>query len=281
MNFDPIVLAIVLLAAVLHALWNALLKGSGDRLLSLGTIIGSGGILCLILMPFLPVPHQDSWVPLTWSVFFHCGYFAFLVAAYDAGDLSHVYPIARGSGPLLVALCSGWILGDVLVLSDWVGIVAISTGIALLALRIGTGRTNHRALVFALATGVSIAGYTLSDGAGVRGSGHAIAYVIWMTGIESLPLLLFIALFRRDRIAPFLRKDGLRAALGGLVAATAYGAVVWCYARGTVAPIAALRETSVILAALIGTRVLGEPFGRSRVVAATVVAAGILVLSLG
>lgn len=270
---------LVLGAAFLHAIWNALLKQSGDRLLSLAFIAGAGSVASWILVPLAPLPHPDAFGWLGLSVLFHIGYYTALVRAYDRGDLSLVYPVARGSGPLWVALASGPLANERLTGQESIGVAVLCTGIVLLALRSGRHTASRSALLYALVTGLFIGCYTLSDGLGVRASGHPIAYILWMNGLEGVPLFLFAMLRRRGRVITFLREDRGKAIAGGILAALAYGVVIWTYSKGTIAPIAALRETSVVIAAWLGARHLGEPFGRSRLFAAAIVATGVLLLS--
>jgi drug/metabolite transporter (DMT)-like permease len=275
--------ALVLLAAAMHATWNALLKGSGDRLLSLTVMIGAGCILGIALLPFVPTPADAAWKYLLLGGLIHVGYYTMLLHAYSHGDLSLVYPIARGTGPLWVALASGPLIHEWLSLPEVAGTVLISLGVAWLAWvprrdAALPGR-NRRAVFFALATGVFIASYSVADGLGVRASQHPLSYIVWMNICEAVPLLIFTCVRRRSQLIEFARVEGWRAALGGLIAAAGYAIVVWAYSRGTIAPVAALRETSVVLAAFIGTRLMGEPFGRRRQLAAVLVAAGAFLLA--
>lgn len=270
---------LVLGAALLHAIWNALLKQSGDRLLSLAFIAGAGSAVSWIFVPFAPAPHPDAFGWLGSSVLFHIGYHTALVRAYDRGDLSLVYPVARGSGPLWVALVSGPLANERLTGQESLGVAVLCSGIVLLALRNDRTETSRSALLYALVTGLFIGCYTLSDGMGVRASGHPISYILWMNGLEGIPLFVFAMLRRRRRVVSFLREDRGRAIVGGILAALAYGVVIWTYSKGTIAPIAALRETSVVIAAWLGARHLGEPFGRTRLLAAAIVATGVLLLS--
>jgi drug/metabolite transporter (DMT)-like permease len=197
------------------------------------------------------------------------------------GDLSRVYPIARGTGPLVVALLSGPLTGERLSPTAFGGVVLVTAGIASLAGRRPGARRADAALVWALATGLLIAAFTLVDGLGVRRAGTAVAFIAWLQALAGLPLAAVAVARRRADLGPFLRRHGLRDAAGGVMAMTAYAIVVWTYSRGAIAPIAALRETSVLLAAAIGALALGEPFGRRRIAAAAVVAAGAALLNLG
>jgi len=202
-------------------------------------------------------------------------YVASLVLSYRFGDLSHVYPIARGTGPLLVALLSERVVGERLAPTEVAGTALVSLGILSLALDRSLARPDgRRAAGFALLTGIWIAGYTLVDGMGVRTNGDAgpLSYLFWLQAVEAVPFLAVTAALRWRDIPAFLQRSGARAAAGGIMATGGYSMVLWAYSLGAIAPIAALRETSVILAAVIGSTVLGEPFGRRRLAAAAVVA---------
>lgn len=277
------VAVLVLLAAVLHASWNVLVKVGGDRLLVQTTIVGTGSVLCALLLPWSPLPAPASWPFIAGSVVVHSLYFFFLLRAYAYGDLSQVYPIARGTSPLVVALLAVPLAGEWLALHALLGVLLVTLGIASLASgRRATG--DRRAVAYALATGLLIASYTLVDGIGIRRAGSSMAFILWMQAFEAVPLVLFVALRRRDRIAPFLAVNGWRGVLGGVaggvMATAAYGIVLWAYGRVALAPVAALRETSVIMATLFGAISLGEPFGRRRLIASLVVVVGVALLSL-
>jgi len=277
------VAALVLLAAVLHASWNVLVKVGGDRLLVQTTIVGTGSLLCALLLPWSPLPAPASWPFLLASVVVHTLYFFFLLRAYAHGDLSQVYPIARGTSPLVVALLAVPLAGERLALHALVGVLMVTLGIASLAsARRASG--ERRAIAYALATGLLIAAFTLVDGIGIRRAGSSLAFILWMQAFEAVPLCIFVALRRRDRIAPFLAVNGWRGVIGGVaggvMATVAYGIVLWAYSRVSLAPVAALRETSVIMATLFGAISLGEPFGRRRVIASVVVVVGVALLNL-
>jgi drug/metabolite transporter (DMT)-like permease len=275
------VTGLVLVAAVLHASWNAILKGSRGKLLSLATMIAAGGGVCLLLIPFVPLPASDAWIFLGLSTVLHVGYYLFLIGSYRVGDLSHVYPIARGFGPLLVALLSPILIEERLTVGELAAVATISAGIASLAWVSGA-RANPRSFsvptFFALGTGVFIAAYTIVDGLGVRAAGRPLSYILWMNALEGTPLFVYVLATRFREFRKFAAGEGRLAAGAGVMAAVAYGLVIWAFSLGAIAPIAALRETSVIFAAWIGARLLGEPFGRRRILAATIVAIGILLL---
>jgi drug/metabolite transporter (DMT)-like permease len=274
------VLALVLLAAVLHAVWNALVKASDDSWLTSCVLFGTGSLVCALGLPFVEVPARECWPFLAAGVALHNGYMIFLLLAYRIGDLSHVYPLARGSAPLLVAAASGRVAGEWLSPGAVLGTALVSAGILSLALDRGLARPGgRRAVVYALVTGCWIASYTLVDGLGVRRSGATFGYILWLQALEAIPFVLATLASRGSELTAFVRRSGGRAALGGVLAALGYSLVLWAYSLGALAPIAALRETSTILAAWIGTALLGEPFGRRRVVASLLVAAGVVALN--
>lgn len=300
---DPVVIGLLLLAALMHASWNALLKSEvGDRLAMFGTIMLAGCVLGLPMLPFLPVVDPAAWKWLVASVTIHLFYYFFLLKAYSYGDLSHTYPIARGLGPLLVALISGRFLGEALRVQDVVGVVLLSCGLVALALpqrralrtvvagavRVGpavasTGQNHAKATLFAVLTGVSIACYIVADGLGVRAAGpspeHRIAYIVWLNIFEG-PWLLILAFARRPAATLFhLRRAWWKGAIGGSVAALGYGIAIYALSLGPMAHVAALRETSVLFGALMGALLLGEPFGGRRVVAAGVIVAGLVLMN--
>jgi drug/metabolite transporter (DMT)-like permease len=276
------VIGLVLLAAALHASWNALVKAGGDKLVVLSLAILGSGLPAVVVLPFVPFPDPASWPYLLASVLIHQGYYFCLVYAYKHGDLSQVYPIARGAAPLMVGV-GAWVLaGEVLSVPEAAGIAIASAGIMSLAFARRNGAPdNPKAILFALGTGVCIAGYSLADGMGVRRTPEAASYIAWMFALEA-PLLVLIAMARRrGRVWTAFRPHLLTGLFGGLIAATAYGIVIWAMSLAPIAHVVALRETSVILAAIIGTAVLGEPFGRLRVAAAAIVAAGAALLQIG
>ena len=295
---DPLVIGLLLAAALMHATWNALLKAdTGDRLATFGIIMLTGSIVSLPFVFFLPFPPKTAWLWMLASVIIHNFYYFFLLKAYATGDLSHTYPIARGLGPLLVAIFSGRLLGEYLRFQDGVGVALVSLAILALAApqrRLAGGemlstalRGRHRrATIYAVLTGITIAGYLFSDGLGVRASGpsfeHKMSYIAWLNVCEG-PWLICVALYLRPlSVAAFLRKGPRgwwRGAAGGAVATLGYAIAIWALAAGPIAHVAAVRESSVLFAAAMGALLLGEPFGRLRIIAAGVIVAGLVLMN--
>lgn len=272
--------ALVLLAALMHAAWNALVKSSPDRLMELTALNLAAGVVALVALPFVGLPGKQAAPYLVATMVVHSVYYALLLLSYARGGLSLVYPIARGSSPIIVAAASGLFFSESIGLLQWVGVALIGMSIASLALSGGVKHLSSGAVLLSLATGVSIGAYTLIDGAGARVARTPTSYIVMIFVLNSLPLLVAPLIFRRGVALTRLRAQWKTAALGGVLSFAAYGVAIWAMTRGTIALVAALRETSVVLAAMIGATFLHEPFGRSRVVASIGVALGIIVLRL-
>src|SRR6185503_2161082 len=275
MVVSPIVVALLLAAALMHATWNALLKADrSDRLATFGVIMTTGSVMGLAAVPFLPMIEPGAWKFLAISVIVHVSYYTFLLKAYSYGDLSHTYPIARGLGPLLVALVSGQLIGEHLRVQDMLGVLLLSGSLVALALPLGpvvsraVGR-HGLATLFAVLTGFTIATYIIADGFGVRAAGpdfaHRISYIAWLCVIEGPWLLVLAIVLRPQTIWSHLRRHWWRGMIGGVIANTGYGIAIYALVLGPMAHVAALRETSVLFGALMGTLLLGEPFGVRRV----------------
>jgi drug/metabolite transporter (DMT)-like permease len=277
---DPIVLSLVLAAALLHASWNALVKVGGDPFVRLAVVNAVGGLCTLPLLFLVDPPEPASWPYLVGSVIVHHGYYLALAYGYRFGDLSHVYPVARGIAPPLVALVAWAFAGESIGPLGVLAILVISGGIVSLAFTDDGRLVALRPLVFGLLTGLTIAAYTLFDGIGGRTAGDVLGYIAWLFVIDALPFTILVAWRRRSDLAIALERSWRPAALGGVLSAIAYGLVIWAMSLAPMAHVSALRETSVIVAALIGTRLMHEPFGRRRVVAASLVALGIVLLQV-
>jgi drug/metabolite transporter (DMT)-like permease len=276
---DPLVFGLVLAAAVLHASWNALVKVGGDPFVRLAVVTAVGGLCALPFLPVVSVPAGPSWPYLIGSVVIHHAYYFTLAWGYRTGDLSHVYPISRGIAPPLVALLAWGYAGEAPGPVGLVGIVIISAGIMSLALH-GWRPESAKPVAFGLATGLAIAGYTLCDGLGGRSAGDVFGYIVWLFVIDAIPFPVIVAIVYRDRLRQSLSRCWRPAAIGGALSVVAYAMVIWAMSLSPMASVSALCETSVIIAALIGTRFLDEPFGRRRVLAASVVAFGVVLLQV-
>jgi drug/metabolite transporter (DMT)-like permease len=278
-TLPPAVTLAVLAAAVTHAVWNAIAHGIKDQLLAFA-LIGVGGIVVAIpLIAVAAMPRSASWPCLLASVGIHVFYVLLLMQCYRLGEFSQVYPLARGVSPLVVTILAAVFVGEHLALPQLAGVVVVSAGLAFLVF--GGGWTGRAAFLAAVGTGLTIAAYTTVDGLGVRLSASPGGYIAWLMLLQSLCVPMFALVRRRD----VLLKQPPRVLLAGLAAGAlsllAYGLVLWAQTRGPLAPIAALRETSVIFGAIIGTLAFREPFGRTRIAATIVVVCGILLLNIG
>jgi drug/metabolite transporter (DMT)-like permease len=270
----------VLLSALLHALWNSLVKVGRDRLASITVIVVTGGALSAPIAAVVPLPTATTLAFVAASVLTHLVYYYFLINAYRFGDLSRVYPLARGLAPPTVAIGAALVAGEWLSARELVGVALVFCGIASLTLGADGGNgSDPRSLWFAIATGGMIALYTIIDGLGARYSPQALTYVAWMNMLETVGVLI-AARVRRGRVVwSALLVDLPRGVLAGAMATVGYGIVVYAMSRGTLAHVSALRETSVVIAALIGTVVLGERGAPARIAAAAIVAAGVIVMN--
>lgn len=275
----PFVIAIILTAALLHAVWNAIVKTAADRTTTLGLVALGHVIPATAMILLLPLPSAESFPYILISTVVHFGYYYMLGKAYQHGDLSVVYPIARGIVPALVSLWAMILVGEVLPLQAWGGIALIALGIQLSswkALRSGVGRW---ALGFAVGTGFCISVYSVVDGIGVRLSGNTLSYWAWGAFLH-LFIAGFVGVKKRNTLASLPAKTWMIGILGGLVSMTAYGLVLYAKNFAPLGAVSALRETSVIFAALIGFVFLKEGNWMRRLGAAVLMAFGVALIGL-
>ena len=275
----PVLLA-VLFGALLHASWNALVKSSTDKTLDTALI----HVLCsVVALPFCwyvgpPVP--QAWPFIVASLVIHVGYYFALAGAYKHGELGLTYPLMRGTAPMLVALASLALLGEALNSLGWVGVLLISGGVLLLGASAGLMR-HRKAVLFALSNAVLIAIYTVVDAKGARTSGHVAQYVAMLFVLDGWPFAAMVWVHRKGRVWPYVRQRW-PVALGGAVASLgSYGIALWAMTVAPVAMVAALRETSVLFAAILGAWLLKEPWTRNRVLGTLAIVCGVMALRLG
>lgn len=270
----------VLGAGFLHALWNAMLKSAaGDPLLDTALIVAGATAVCLPLLPFIAPPAREAWPLAFASMLVHFAYYLTLAGAYRRGDLSFAYPLMRGVAPLLVTALGVVFLGEHLRPHALAGIALISTGIIAIAWFAG-GRHTLAAALFALGNAAIIAVYTLIDGAGARAAGSAWSYAFWLMGLEGIPFLAWIVWKHGQPAVDYAKRRWRRGVIGGAASVGAYAIALWAMTRAPVAVVAALREVSVVFAALIGTLFLKEALGWRRLAGAVGVAAGVAALRL-
>lgn len=273
------VFIIVLVAALMHATWNAVVKGAADRTITFGLVSTGHTLPALIAVPFLPLPDPEMFPYIIASTIIHWGYYYLLNMSYRFGDLSLVYPIARGSTPLLVAVPAFLFLGEELSALGWGGLLMVSAGIMILSLKPSRTGRPLLAIGLALGTAATIATYSLVDGLGVRISDKAFSYIAWLFIAEGL-IVIFIFTTRMERLRALNHKQILIGLSGGALSAFAYALALYAKTLAPLGMVSALRETSVIFAAMIGLFWFGEGPARPRLIAAVVVAAGIFLLSL-
>ena len=280
----------VLFGAALHAGWNALVKSAGDKTVDTALVHFLGAWVALPFLLMVGLPQAASWPFIAASLVIHIGYYIALAGAYEHGELGMTYPIMRGFAPLLVALGSGTLIGESPTPAAWLGTIGITVGVALVGLAHPGEALHHRkALAFAFANAAIIAAYTFVDGLGVRTEvahgGEALRYILILFVIDGLPYPLLVWLRRspaqRREIVAYARGRWPLAALGGTASIGSYAIALWAMTRAPVASVAALRETSVLFAALLGTWLLKEKFGLQRALGTGVVVLGVMALRLG
>ncbi|MFB7588307.1 EamA family transporter [Streptomyces sp. NPDC056169] len=275
----PLVTLAVIVAAVTHASWNAIAHHIKDQLLSFTLISGGGVLVGLLMAVFVPLPAAGAWPYLVASALLHVGYYALLMRSFTLGDFGQMYPIARGTAPLVVTVLAAVFLHEVPGGWQLLGVAVACaglTGLALWGIRGKDARPHWPALVAAGATGLSIALYTVVDGVGVRASGTSLGYIAWLMILQGSAVPAYALWRRRADLVPQLRPYAARGALGAVLSVTAYALVLWAQTKAPLAPIAALRESSIIVGAAIGALFFKERFGAPRVAAA-----GLMVIGIG
>ncbi|GAJ91708.1 EamA family transporter [Rhizobium rhizogenes] len=273
------VIALVLLGAMLHATWNAIIKAGNDKSLDAALVAAGGAITALPFLSFLPLPASAAWPFIGASAILQFAYFQLVAAAYRAGDIGLVYPLMRGVAPMIIAATSGFILKESLSGGAILGIMTICAGIMTLAFEARKG--GRTAIKLALSNSVVIATYTYVDGIGARLSGNSISYTLWMALLP--PVLLFTwAISQRgvNAVAAHVRYNWWRGLIGGAGSIASYGLALWAMTKAPVATVAALRETSILFALVISVVILKERSSIWRYIAGAIIAAGVLILKL-
>ena len=278
---SPFIVGLVLLAALLHAGWNAMAKSGGSPQYSIASYRLLSAICCLPLLFFFPIPLRDSWAMLLASTAIHTVYYVTLSLSYRSGDLSQVYPLFRGLAPVLVVIGAALFANEWLPAGAMLGIGLVSAGLISITFAGGTfGKIHPLALRWGLATSLLIAAYTVADGIGVRAAGNPFSYIIWLFVLEPIPLGLWLA--TKDRVGWFayMAAKPAKICIGALAASGAYAMVIYAMGVAPLGMVSSLRETSVIFAALIGSFLFHEPFGRQRIIAAALVCCGVVLIKI-
>lgn len=278
------------MGAFLHASWNALVKSSGDKTLDTALVHFMGSVVALPFALAVGLPPAVCWPFMAASLVIHVGYYFALAGAYQHGDLGLTYPIMRGCAPLIVAVGGVALIGETPSTAEWAGILGITAGVALVGLANPGQALHHRkALAFAFANAVIIATYTVVDGLGVRQAGRGVEevlrYVLWLFVLDGWPYPLIVLWRRgpagRPALWVYARQRWPLATVGGMASIGSYAIALWAMTRAPVASVAALRETSVLFAAVMGAWLLKERFGLQRALGTLVIVGGVMALRLG
>ena len=274
------VLLLVLFGALLHASWNALVKSSSDKTLDTALIHVLCSLLALPVCLYVGPPPAESWPYILGSLVVHVGYYFALAGAYRYGELGLTYPLMRGTAPMLVAMASFVFIGEDLTPLAWLGVACISGGVLLL----GVTRewwTHRKAILFALCNAVLIAVYTVIDAKGARSSGHVVQYISMLFVLDGWPFAILVFMQRKGQVWPYVRKRWPIAVGGAFASIGSYAIALWAMTVAPVAMVAALRETSVFFAALIGAWFLKEVWTRQRIAGTVAILSGVVALRLG
>ncbi|MEO8669359.1 MAG: EamA family transporter [Bauldia sp.] len=272
------VFLVILFAAALHALWNAIVKGSGDTYLTTALVGLSAAVISAVALPFLTQPAPASWPFLATSVVLQSAYYFLIAATYGAADMSLAYPLMRGTAPMIVAVVSATWLGEHLAAGTWAGIALICLGVTGMAFVRRHG--NPKGIGLALANAVIIAAYTITDGLGARASGAPAAYTMWLAMLTAVPLLAWVLATRATAFRRYFAGNVGFGFVGGAATLVSYGLALWAMTVAPVAVVAALRETSILFATAIAVLFLKEKATPARLAAVGVIAAGAIVLRL-
>jgi drug/metabolite transporter (DMT)-like permease len=277
------VVLIVLFGALLHASWNVIVKSGTDKYLSAVMVSGSAGLIALVFLPFVPLPLSASWPYMFTSTVFQIIYMFLVAAAYSNGDMSLAYPLMRGTPPLLVAVISGPLIGEVLGSMQWLSVGLISGGVLVMALgrsqALAAGR-NSRTVIIALINALFIAGYTLVDAVGVRLSGNAVSYVLWAFLFNAIQVVSWGIWHYRGHLLTHIKKRGHLTIIGGVGTLGSYGLALWAMTMAPVAMVAALRETSILFGVILSLVLLREKISIQRLLGAVLIVGGTMMMRL-
>jgi drug/metabolite transporter (DMT)-like permease len=273
------VLAAVLLGALIHACWNALVKAQPDRFTA-AVVVGIGaGVAAVPLMILLPAPPMAAWPYLAASAVIHVGYFALVGFAYRSADLGVAYPLTRGSAPVFTAILAFLLIGEALGWNGWLAVVAIAAGIVTLSAdALLRGGLTWSAGAGAILNAGVIVLYTLIDGLGARAAGSGFVYVAWMIAGTAVMTFGLSLVLRGKPFLSELRAGWRHGLVGGVLIVASYGIALWAMTQAPIGLVAALRETSVVIAAILGTVFFHEPFGPKRWLALALILGGIVLL---
>lgn len=271
------VTGILLLSALIHASWNALLKASGDRVATMAVLFGTMGLIAAACLPLVPPMTDEGWFWLGPAVALHGIYGLLLIRMYAHGDLSLAYPIARGVAPVAVLILAMVLAAEIPTSNQIAGVAVV--GVGLLGFMGRQANASIKAVAYAGLTGLLISSYTVIDGMGVRATGNALTFSAWLFAAWGAVMVMIAACVRGRRLTALVGQQWRRAVPAGAAAGLAYTGVMWGLGQANMGGVSAIRESSVIFAALIGTLFLGEPMGKRRIGASLIVCLGIVILS--
>jgi drug/metabolite transporter (DMT)-like permease len=277
---EPIVIAALILAALLHASWNAAAHHVPDREAAMVWIGAVNAAVAAAFVPWVPVPDPGAWGYLLGSVVVQTAYALLLVRSFRLGAFGQVYPLARGVSPMVVAVFGATVVGQRMGPGQALGVAVLCAGLVVLVVGGGALRAERPAVVAAVLTGLCIAGYTVIDGVGVRAAHTTAGYLAWMFLLDGAALVAVLGVRRGPRLVADCRAVWRVGAANGVVSMAAYGIAVWAQTRANLATVAALREVSILFGALIGLVLFRERFGRRRLAGAALVVAGIALLNV-
>ncbi len=277
---DTSVFFAVLFAALLHASWNAVIRAGGNRFQGVLLLTVSQGFMGLAMAIFVPLPSGPVWLWLLASGVLHASYKMFLAAAYQHGDLSRVYPIARGAAPMMVVLAGYFLLSDTLAGKEYIGIALIGFGVILMARGVFSGGEARQLIPFALGSALCTAGYSMVDGLGARVAGDATQFTAWLFIFDALIFSTVTLLTQGTRSFRATRRGWAIGCFAGGLSLATYWIAVWAMTVAPIALVTALRETSVLFAVLIGVVWMKEPAERGKLLAAVVILAGIVLIKI-
>lgn len=268
---------LVVFSAIAHSIWNAMMKSAGDRTLTMVAIRVAGLVLGLAALPFVDWPAPESWKWLVLTAAVQFAYYALLIRSYEIGDMSVVYPLARGLAPMLTAVTAFLAIGEALSLGQFAAVALVSFGIMMLSLGAGA---NRETVAFALATGVAVAAYSFFAGLGVRTAGTVLGFQACLEIVTGGGMAGYALTRRRGDLVDYARRFGVTGLAAGAISVLGFCAYLVAARSLPLGPVTALRETSVIFGAVLGTFVLKEGFGPRRIAAASLVALGVALLTI-
>ncbi|MGY1490150.1 EamA family transporter [Methylobacillus pratensis] len=274
---DNLLYLFVLMAALAHASWNAIIKNTGDRLLMLASIRAVGLVAGIIIASILPIPASDSVPFIIAAALFHYLYYFLIIHTYRIGGLSQVYPISRGVATLLVTLLATLIIKEALPLSSMFATLVIATGIVTIGL--STSKPDQKVSRLSMLMGISIAAYSLLSGIGIRKSGSILSYIAWLEIITGIGMVGIAYARRKGQVAVFIQQQWQTSLGAGLLSVSSYAIALWAMSALPIAPVVALRESSIVFATVIGTLLLKEGYAKSRIIGSVIVMIGIVILS--